>query len=119
MGQTEHGGMDRDIYTQPGCMPQLRNEATYAAPAGDWLPRSATRREGDGVVNRNMILPTLRLESVRDGSEDFEYLTLLEKKMTALFEKWGVTEVRSMSIWILITTLCTIPWRTLTVTQNI
>ena len=40
-----------------------------------------------------MIMPTLRAEAIRDGSEDFEYLTLLEKKIGALFEKWGVTDI--------------------------
>ena len=91
-GKTEYGSMDRDIYTQPYVFHNSETGDDCVGAAGDGF-LFCYAKEGDGVVNRNMILPTIRLESVRDGSEDFEYLTLLEKKMTALFEKWGVTEV--------------------------
>ena len=82
----------RNIYTETAIFYNSSTGDDYASPAGDGY-LIAYAREGDGVVNRNMILPTLRLEAIRDGSEDFEYLTALEKKITALFEKWGVTEV--------------------------
>ena len=91
-GKTEYGSMDRDIYTQPYVFHNSETGDDCVGAAGDGY-LFCYAKEGDGVVNRNMILPTIRLESVRDGSEDFEYLTLLEKKITALFEKWGVTEI--------------------------
>lgn len=80
----------RDIYNYPGTWHSDTKE--YTTPAGDGFV-VCYGREGDGVVNRNMIMPTLRAEAIRDGSEDFEYLTLLEKKIGALFEKWGVTDI--------------------------
>lgn len=80
----------RDIYNYPGTWHSDTTE--YTTPAGDGFV-VCYGREGDGVVNRNMIMPTLRAEAIRDGSEDFEYLTLLEKKIGALFEKWGVTDI--------------------------
>lgn len=91
-GKTEYGSMDRDIYTQPYVFHNSETGDDCVGAAGDGF-LFCYAKEGDGVVNRNMILPTIRLESVRDGSEDFEYLTLLEKKIGALFEKWGVTDI--------------------------
>ena len=35
----------------------------------------------DGYVNRNIPVPTLRLEAIRDGFEDYEYLTILQMQL--------------------------------------
>lgn len=91
-GKTEYGSMDRDIYTQPYVFHNSETGDDCVGAAGDGF-LFCYAKEGDGVVNRNMIMPTLRAEAIRDGSEDFEYLTLLEKKIGALFEKWGVTDI--------------------------
>ena len=70
-GKTEYGSMDRDIYTQPYVFHNSETGDDCVGAAGDGF-LFCYAKEGDGVVNRNMILPTIRLESVRDGSEDFE-----------------------------------------------
>lgn len=46
--------------------------------------------EGDGVLNANEPIPSLRLEAYRDGMEDYEYLYLLREKYEALSKKWGI-----------------------------
>ena len=88
----QYGSADRDIYTQPYVFYNSETGDDCVGAAGDGY-LICYAREGDGVVNRNMILPTIRLESVRDGSEDYEYLCILEKKISALFEKWGVSDI--------------------------
>ena len=37
-----------------------------------------------------MLVPTLRLEAIRDGMEDYEYLTLAEAKMQKFIEKYSI-----------------------------
>ncbi len=46
--------------------------------------------EGDGVVNKNMFLPTIIIEQFRDAIEDYEYLLLLENKVQERIDKWGL-----------------------------
>ncbi|PWM45920.1 MAG: hypothetical protein DBX47_03645 [Clostridiales bacterium] len=45
--------------------------------------------ENDGVINENVPIPTIRLESLRDGFEDYEYLILLENKIRDFADKNG------------------------------
>ena len=47
--------------------------------------------ENDGVINRNMPIPTMRLMAIRDGAEDLEYLKLLEQKYTNIIEKYNLS----------------------------
>ena len=37
-------------------------------------------REDDGIVNRNMVVPSIRFETIRDGIEDFDLLTIREER---------------------------------------
>lgn len=46
----------------------------------------------DGHVNRNVPVPTLRLEAIRDGFEDYEYLTLLEQRLKRIRKTLGLSE---------------------------
>ena len=47
----------------------------------------------DSYVGRNVPVPTIRLESIRDGFEDYEYLTMLEEKYQAILARLGLTGV--------------------------
>ncbi len=47
-------------------------------------------KEGDGIVDRNMLVPTIRLEAIRDGLEDYEYLTLMETNLNTLIETYNL-----------------------------
>ena len=52
----------------------------------------------DEYVGRNVPVPTLRLEAIRDGFEDYEYLTMLEEKYAAMIARLGLTSVDSDDI---------------------
>ena len=54
--------------------------------------------QGDGVIDRNMILPSLRLEAIRDGIEDYEYLTLLEQKIRKNLQDLGICDISAEDI---------------------
>ena len=45
--------------------------------------------EGDGIIDENVPVPTLRLEAFRDGMEDYEYLWLYTQKIEALNKELG------------------------------
>ena len=65
--------------------------------AGDGLlayPGTVT----DEYVGRNVPVPTIRLETIRDGFEDYEYLTMLEEKYAAVAARLGLTSVDSDDI---------------------
>ena len=78
----------RDIWTDPNVIDE--------APGDGYLVYVGT--ENDGVINRNIPVPTLRLESIRDGAEDYEYLTLLQEKIEQKLEEWEITDVTADSI---------------------
>lgn len=59
-GKTEYGSMDRDIYTQPYVFHNSETGDDCVGAAGDGF-LFCYAKEGDGVVNRNMILPTIAL----------------------------------------------------------
>lgn len=73
----------RDVWSNPYTSEGLPGDGYLCYPG----------KEGDGIVGRNMLIPTLRLEAIRDGLEDYEYLTLIEKKIRTFTEKHeiGVT----------------------------
>lgn len=81
----EGGGkyVERDVWTNPYTSEGLPGDGYLCYPG----------KEGDGIVERNMLIPTLRLEAIRDGLEDYEYLTLIEEKIRAFTDKHqiGVT----------------------------
>ena len=45
--------------------------------------------EGDGIIDENVPVPTLRLEAFRDGMEDYEYLWLYTQKIETLNKELG------------------------------
>ncbi|PWM47054.1 MAG: hypothetical protein DBX47_01350 [Clostridiales bacterium] len=49
--------------------------------------------KNDGVINRNIPVPSMRMESIRDGSEDNIYLTLLQEKIQQKLDKWNITDL--------------------------
>jgi hypothetical protein len=56
------------------------------------------RAPGEGFLvypgtkyNRTEPLPTLRLETIRDGIEDFEYISILERELTKANIKYGMS----------------------------
>ena len=70
----------RDVWTNPYTSEGLPGDGYLCYPG----------KEGDGIVGRNMLIPTLRLEAIRDGMEDYEYLTLAEAKMQKFIEKYSI-----------------------------
>ncbi len=46
---------------------------------------------GDGIIDDNVPVPTLRLEALRDGMEDYEYLWLYSEKIKALNARLGTS----------------------------
>lgn len=46
-------------------------------------------REGDGIINENVPVPTIRLEAMRDGMEDYEYLYIYEQKINEIISELG------------------------------
>lgn len=47
---------------------------------------------GDGIVNRNEIVSSLRFEAVRDGIEDYDLLTIRESQIQEKLNAKGITE---------------------------
>ena len=81
-------GADRDIWNYPFA-------SNYRAGDG-FLIYSGV--EGDGVINRNIPVPSLRLEAIRDGMEDYEYLCLMENKINAFLEKHNITDIEADTV---------------------
>ena len=46
----------------------------------------------DGYVNKNIPVPTVTLEAIRDGFEDIEYLVMAEEKIQNAMQALGITE---------------------------
>lgn len=44
-------------------------------------------REGDGVLNKNLSVPSLSCTALRDATEDFDYLVLLENRIQEYLDK--------------------------------
>ena len=70
----------RDVWTNPYTSEGLPGDGYLCYPG----------KEGDGIVGRNMLVPTLRLEAIRDGMEDYEYLTLAEAKTRKFIERYSI-----------------------------
>ena len=79
---------ERNIWSDPNVIDQ--------SPGDGYLVYVGAKN--DGVINRNIPVPTLRLESIRDGSEDFEYLTILQNQIEQTLQKWGITDVTADQI---------------------
>ena len=77
----------RDIWTEP----------TTIYGEGDGMLIYAGC-ENDGVINRNIPVGTIRLEAIRDGVEDYEYLVILQNKIQATLDKYGITDVTADSV---------------------
>ncbi|PWM46410.1 MAG: hypothetical protein DBX47_02430 [Clostridiales bacterium] len=58
-------------------------------PAGDGYV-VIQGREGDGVINQNVPVPTIRLEALRDGMEDYEYLYNYKQKLNKIIADLGI-----------------------------
>lgn len=46
--------------------------------------------EGDGVLNRDIVVPTLYLTAFRDSIEDYDYLVLLEQRIKEFILQTGI-----------------------------
>lgn len=79
--QNQGGESDRDIWNEPNCW-------NLASPGDGYIAYHGC--EGDGMINHNIPIPSLRLESARDGFEDYELLLILENKYKKLIEKFGI-----------------------------
>lgn len=65
------------------------NDTSHSDPAGDGYV-IIIGREGDGIIDDNVPVPTIRLEAIRDGMEDYEYLWLFEQKINSLIDEYGL-----------------------------
>lgn len=72
--------VSRDVWTDPYTSEGIPGDGYLCYPG----------KEGDGIVERNMLVPTLRLEAIRDGLEDYEYLTLAEERIKTFIEKYSI-----------------------------
>ncbi len=72
--------ISRDVWTNPYTSEGLPGDGYLCYPG----------KEGDGIVGRNMLVPTLRLEAIRDGLEDYEYLTLAEAKIQKFIDRYSI-----------------------------
>ena len=79
----------RDIWSDPNC-------AANVSPGDGFLVYVGCKN--DGVINRNIPVPTLRLESIRDGAEDYEYLTLLQDQIEKKLTEWNITDITADEI---------------------
>ena len=52
-------------------------------------------REDDGIVNRNMVVPSIRFETIRDGIEDFDLLTIREEQINRQLAEYGITDKKA------------------------
>lgn len=71
--------VDRDVWTDPN--------AFGSSPGDGYLVYPGF--EGDGIVGRTEPVPTIRLNNIRDGIEDYIYLELYEDKLSEVAEKLG------------------------------
>lgn len=46
--------------------------------------------EGDGVLNREIVVPTMLMTSTRDSIEDYDYLVLLEQRVQDFLNETGI-----------------------------
>lgn len=75
--------IDRDVWNNPCAFNDTTAGDGYLVYPGYWE---------DGIVNRNIPIPTLRLESIRDGLEDYELLLMMEKKLEGIAARLNLTE---------------------------
>lgn len=76
----ENGYGKRNVWGDPMAFPGAAGDGFLIYPG----------QVGDGIVNMNVPVPTLRLEALRDGVEDLEYLVILEKKIEDFIEKYDL-----------------------------
>ena len=82
---------DADIWKNPYAHLQGDSTGNTAAsdPAGDnYIILQG--RKGDGIIDENVPVPTIRLEALRDGMEDYEYLYLYEAKLKKIISSLKV-----------------------------
>ena len=86
-------GMHYDRISFPA--PDVRNRTRYPNGDGYFL------YSGE-IIGRNEIFPSIRFESVRDGQEDYEYYTMLEKLATKSGDKAALEtleKVKSLAVY--------------------
>ncbi len=82
---------DGFLYYKVTRWPNEDDAAITTGPFVDWDPASYRDYNGDGSLlcpgPGGRPLPTIRLENIRDGLEDFAYVRLLEERMAAARER--------------------------------
>ncbi len=72
---------DRDVWTDPN--------AFGSSPGDGYLLYPGF--EGDGIVGRNEPVPTIRINNIRDGIEDYIYLEMVEAKLSSKLQALGAS----------------------------
>ncbi len=79
--------------------PLTKKPITFG-PYTDWPPASFQTANGDGSIicaGPHGPLPTIRLENIRDGIEDFEYFWLLEQEIARLKKLSGPAAAQALA----------------------
>ncbi len=72
------GYVEREVWNDPLAFPGANGDGFLLYPGKD--------------LGLNRPIPSLRLETIRDGMEDYEYLWLLEERMKAAASKLGLND---------------------------
>ncbi|PWM44720.1 MAG: hypothetical protein DBX47_05505 [Clostridiales bacterium] len=77
----------RDFWKDPYVFIPIEDYPTYSAGGDSYLFYPGF--ENDGIVNRNMLVKTIRLFGVRDGIEDYSILSTRRNQINAQLESYG------------------------------
>lgn len=64
------------------------NSDMWSVTSGD--PYLYQGKEGDGVINKNIVIPSLTCTAIRDSVEDFDYLVMLEQRVQEFLDQTGI-----------------------------
>ena len=79
----------RDIWSDPYYFYPVEDFPMYAAGGDSYLVYPGL--QGDGVVNRDILIPTVRLTALRDGADDYDILKIRRAQIEKRLEEYGIT----------------------------
>ncbi|PWM44721.1 MAG: hypothetical protein DBX47_05510 [Clostridiales bacterium] len=78
----------RDIWNDPYCFYPVEQYPMYSVGGDSYLVYPGL--EGDGIINRNIIVPTVRIAALRDGADDYEMLLIRRAQVEKQLKKYGI-----------------------------
>lgn len=79
----------RDFWNDPYCFEPSENFMAYGGDG--YLVYAANKN--DGIVNRDMIVSSLRMEQMTDGIEDYDLLTIREKQIQKRLDELKIKDL--------------------------